>query len=84
MARLLDEFGEREDVRWAIEDNIYTFGWTGSETTYYAQYEKPLSELSQHPQPAVAGWARSMRRRLQASLDRARNEDEENEAWGEV
>ena len=84
MARLLDEFGEREDVRRAIEDNIYTFGWAGSETTYYAQYEKPLGELSEHPQPAVAGWARSMRRRLQASLDRARNEDEEEEAWREV
>ena len=84
MARLLDEFGEREDVRRAIEDNIYTFGWAGSETTYYAQYEKPLSELSQHPQPAVAGWARSMRRRLRASLDRARNEDEEEEAWDEI
>ena len=84
VARLLDEFGEREDVRRALEDNIYTFGWTGSESTYYAQYEKPLSELSQHPRPAVAGWATSMRRRLQASLEQARNEDEEKEAWDEI
>ena len=84
MARLLDEFGEREDVRRAIEGNIYTFGWAGSETTYYARYEKPLLELSQHSRPAVAGWARSMRRRLQASLEQARNEDEEEEAWSEL
>ena len=84
MRRLLDEFGEREDVRRSVDSNIYTFGWTGSETTYYAQYERPLSELSQHPKLAIAGWARSMRRRLQSSLEEARAEDEEEEAWREV
>ena len=55
MARLLNESGERDDVRSAVEDNIYTFGWTGSEANYYARYEAPITKLSLHPHPSVSG-----------------------------
>ena len=82
-ARLLDEFGEREDVRRAVELNIYTFGWSGSRTTYFARYKEPFSKLLRHPKPEVRSWVRSVLRRLDNSVQRARSEDEEEEALGE-
>ena len=84
LARILDEFGDREDVRDAIDRNANSFGWSGSETTYYARYEHPFAELTRHPRPTVSRWAKSMLRRLRASRERARDEDEEREAWWEV
>ena len=84
LARLLDEFGDREDVREAIDRNVNSFGWSGSATTYYARYEHPFAELTRHPRLAVRRWAKSMLRRLRASRERARNEEEEEEAWWEV
>lgn len=84
IARLLDEFGDREDVRDAIDRNVNSFGWLGSETTHYARHEHPFAELTQHPLPAVSRWAKSMLRRLRASRERARNEDEEREARWDV
>ena len=40
--RLLDEFGDREDVLKHIEQNMHSFGWAGSLTTYFELYEAPL------------------------------------------
>ena len=37
--RLLDEFGEREDVQEAVFANIWTVIWGGSMTEYFALYE---------------------------------------------
>ena len=82
IARLLDEFGEREDVQRAVELNIDTFGWSGSMTTYFAPYKEPLSKLLQHPKPKVRSWARILLRQLDDSVERARSEDEEREALG--
>ena len=83
-ARLLDEFGERDDVRRAIESNIHTFGWSGSLTTYFAPYKEPFSKLLQHPKLKVRSWARTVLRQLDNSVERARDEDEETEALGEL
>ena len=54
MARLLDEFGDREDVLDAVGGNIHSyFGW-GSPTEYFVLYETPLSRLrSEHPSARV-------------------------------
>ena len=84
MERLLDEFGERDDVRLAIDLNINTFGWMGSMTTYFALYKEPLNKLSQHPKPEVRSWAKTMLRQLDASVANARSRDEEQEALGEM
>ena len=84
MERLLDEFGERDDVRLAIDLNINTFGWMGSMTTYFALYKEPLNKLSQHPKPEVRSWAKTMLRQLDASVANARSRDEEQEALGEI
>ncbi len=77
MARLLDEFGDRDDVLRAIELNVYNFGWWGSVTTYFQQYDRPLDTLTEHPRPEVRRWARSMLRQLHASIEQAGEEEEE-------
>ncbi len=82
--RLLDAFGDRDDVRSAIEDNIHTFSWTGSLTAYYALYLEALNELVDHPEPRVRGWARSLLRYLRSAIERARDEDAELEAYDET
>ena len=84
MERLLDEFGERDDVRLAIDLNINTFGWMGSTTTYYALYREPLNKLLQHRKPQVRSWAKAMVRQLDASIANARRQDEEQEALGGI
>ena len=83
MARLIDEFGEREDVRRSIESSIHTFGWSGSLEPYYARYREPLNELRHHPKVEVRSWAKVVLRQLEASIEGARNEDEEIEALRE-
>ena len=82
--RLLDEFGDREDVLEAIGRNVHTFGWTGSITTYFALYEEPLSTLCDHPRHQVRRWASAMHRHLRARIESARIEDEERDAQWEI
>ena len=84
VARLLDEFGDRDDVRSAIEDNIHTFSWMGSLTAYYALYLEALNELVDHPESRVRGWARSLLRYLHNAIESARDEDAELEAYDET
>ena len=84
MARLLDEFGEREDVRRAIENNIHTFGWSGSVSTYFTLYQGPLNGLVDHSNPRVRSWARSLLRYLESAIKKSRDEDEELEAYDEA
>jgi len=82
--RLLDEFGDRDDVLRGLVRNLHTFGWTGSRTTYYALYEQPLRGLENHPIGAVRRWAKKMLSDLSRAIDAAHDEDEEQKAnWGE-
>ena len=80
MARLLDEFGDRQPVLDAVTSNMHTFGWTGSFTTYFARFEEPLQALAEHPKVKVRRWARKLLRRVHSEMDRARKDDEEVEA----
>ena len=82
--RLLDEFGDREDVLEAIGRNMHTFGWTGSTTTYFSLYEEPLSTLCDHPRRQVRRWASAMHRHLRAQIESARIEDDERDAQWEI
>ena len=84
MLRLLDDFGDREDVRDAIDANMNTFSWCGSLTNYYALYLEPMRALDNHPKGWVRQWAKSMFRQLERQIDQARGEDEEEEAQREV
>ena len=78
MARLLEEFGDREDVLHAIGSNIHSYcGW-GSPTGYFALYEGPLSMLrDEHPSARVRRWAKATLRGLAAESEGIRAEEDE-------
>lgn len=78
--RLLDEFGDREDVLRKLVQNMHTFGWMGSRTTYYALYEAPLRSLENHPIGAVRRWSKTMLADMISAISAARTEDEEQQA----
>ena len=81
MARLLEEFGDREDVLQGVGSNIHSyFGW-GSPTAYFALYEAPLSMLrDEHPSARVRRWAKATLRELAATSEGIRIEEDEWEA----
>ncbi len=82
--RLLDQFGDREDVLEAATASIHTFGWTGSLTDYYAQYRRPLESLGDHPVARVARWADRTVRQLDQEIERARSREDERRAQSEI
>ena len=84
-ARLLDEFGDREDVLQAISGNIHSYTVWGSPTTYFALYEAPLSRLrDEHPSAKVRRWARETLRGIAAVSEKIRHEEDEWEARHDV
>ena len=84
MARMLSEFGDSDDVLYAIGRNIDSFGWSGSLTKYYALYEQPTRGFLTHRRPRVRRWAQRMLRQLSARIKEARNEDEERSGLSEA
>ena len=85
MARLLDEFGDREDVLQAVGGNIHSyFGW-GSPADYFALYEAPLTRLrDEHATARVRRWAKATLREIAAASEGIRNEEDEWEARHEA
>ena len=83
MRRLIDEFGNREDVREEISANIHTFGWSGSTTEYYEMFYEPMAGLTNHKFRDVRRWATQVSNQLRDAFERAKNEDEEMEARSE-
>jgi hypothetical protein len=82
--RLLNEFGNRDDVLKALNSNIYSFGWSGPRASYYQLYEKALESLASHPIGAVRRWGKKMLVAMRREIDAARDEDDELKAsWGE-
>ena len=84
MVKLIDEFGERNDVQRAIESNIVTYSWAGSMTRYYAMFVEPLEGLAGHHKPEVARWSRRLVRQLRAEIERAGDRDAEYSALSEL
>ncbi len=82
MSRLLDEFGERDDVHQALESNIHTYSWSGSSASYYPRYREPLERLCTHPKAGVRQWAEKMRGQVARCITRETIRDEEREAKG--
>jgi DNA-binding transcriptional regulator YiaG len=80
--RLIDEFGDREDVLRAITGNMHTFGWSGSREPYFAMYLDPFRGLASHPIGAVRRWAARTIVQLESAMSAARDEeDEQRAAW---
>ena len=82
ISRLVDEFGERGDVRRALEGNIHTYSWSGSSASYYSRYRAPLERLCRHREPRVQEWAEKMLQEVKHWIRRETIRDEEREAWG--
>jgi hypothetical protein len=82
--RLLDEFGDREDVLKRLFQNMHTFGWTGSTTAYYALYDAPLRSLENHPIGAVRRWAKTMQGHMTTQIQAAQTEDDEQQAQWDI
>ncbi|XSC41983.1 hypothetical protein ACF1BQ_025465 [Bradyrhizobium sp. RDT10] len=82
--RLIDEFGDRDDVLKALVRNMYTFGWAGSRSKYFTLYEAPLRALETHRIGGVRRWAKKMIDRLRDEIDAARTEDAEEQADWDV
>ena len=84
MKRLLDEFGDRDEVLRTLDRNLNTFGWMGSRSNYYALYEEPLRSLEHHPIGGVRRWAKRVWHGFSREIESVRNEDEERDANWEL
>ena len=82
MCRLLDEFGERDDVRRALESNIHAYGWFGSSADHYTRLQEPLERLRTHPKSGVRQWAEKMCGQVARCVTRGTIRDKEREALG--
>jgi hypothetical protein len=81
--RLVDEFGERQDVQNGIAQNIYTFGWTGSTVDYFRRYFRPFGELTHHSKGTVRRWAKNIVSGLEQRIETDKQHDDERDAfWG--
>ena len=78
--KLLDEYGDQDDVLEAIGANMNTFMWWGSMANYYALYREPLGSLDNHPRRQVRDWAKAELRQVERQIESARGEDEEQAA----
>ena len=84
MSRLIDEFGDQDDVWRAIGTNLNTFGWSGSTTAYYEMFRDPFTLLEDHPKRKVRTWAKRMLREIDSSVKSARDHDDEWSARAEL
>lgn len=85
LSRLLDEFGERQDVLDEISGNIRNYAWSGPPAGYYELFQEPLEALrSGHPKKPVRHWAEETLCWLRKCAKLSREEDEEREAFWEV
>jgi transcriptional regulator with XRE-family HTH domain len=82
--RLLDEFGDRDDVLKHIEQNMHSFGWMGSLTTYFVLYQGPLTSLQNHPKGSVRRWAKKMLASIEHQISVARDDDDEQRAHWDI
>ena len=58
--RLLDEFGEQDEVLDGLKSSIHTFTWLGSSMEYFARYREPLLSIENHDKKTVRRWAKKM------------------------
>ena len=84
MSRLLYEFGNSDDMLRSVSSNLFTFGWTGSETTYFRLYEGPIGTLLDHQKGSVRRWARKTLQEIGHRIQLAQAEDDYRQANQEV
>lgn len=77
MARLLDEFGAREDVQSAVIANMHHATHVGSMSTYYAAFIPAFLSLQSHPSVDIQRWATRSVRALRKAVEEEKQRDEE-------
>ena len=63
--RLLDEFGDREDILAALSANISAFSGWGSEANHLGRYIEPLQSIENHDKGLVRRWVKKTLRHIQ-------------------
>ena len=70
ISRLLEEFGDRQDVRRTLQRNIHPSSWSGSLSRHYARYSGPFEQLRTHSKPQVRQWAEELQREVERCIRR--------------
>ena len=84
MARLIDEFGDRVEVRKALDSNVFSGSFWGSAAGFYGRYDAPLSKLRDgHLSSTVRRWAGETLRALAATIEQFNRRDDEWNAQNE-
>ena len=79
--KLIDEFGNLEEVRNKFSTNLWSFSSWGSRAPYYQKRIDLLRELLSHPIKEVREWAASNIKYFEKEREKARREAEEWD-WG--
>ena len=82
MSRVIDEFGERSDVREEFEHGLSPKGVYSSLADHHASQEGALATLRNHRTPEVRRWARRLHRQTRRVIASERVDDEEMRGWG--
>lgn len=80
MLRLIEEFGDREDVTEAIIGTLLTKSRFVPEEGWWTTYHRLATKLSGHSNPKVRQWAKVTLRKLGRLIQHARVRDAEMEA----
>jgi len=79
--RMLDEFGDDEDVLAAISRNMGTMMWRGSLVPHLEKRKALMQQILTHSRPAVQRWARTTIDSTDALIHSEQKRDDEHE-WG--
>ena len=74
---MIDEFGGDKNFLEAIENNMRSFGWTGSTVPYYQSLKTLMEKLLNHKIQTVQDWAKDMIKRLDLTIKRESIDEEE-------
>ena len=77
MSRIIDEFGERSDVRAEFEHGLSPKGVYSSLADHHASQESALATLRNHRTPEVRRWARRLHRETRRVIASGRVREEE-------
>ena len=80
IVRLLEDFGDRENVIRAIDSNMCTGAFGGPMSVFYEKNLEPVKRLLEHPHKNVRCWARKVLPRIQTLVEGSRDWDAHSQA----
>ncbi|MCY4223672.1 MAG: type II toxin-antitoxin system MqsA family antitoxin [Bacteroidetes bacterium] len=82
MVRLLNDFGDRNDVRKSVQIHMHPYHWIDSCTGHYKRLVKVFEQLSNHPNPRLRPWAREIKGKLVERLAQEKINDSDRITQG--